>query len=39
MQKYSEEELLKVQQDLEQQMDKEDDFLQEIEKISAAAAS
>ena len=38
MQKYSEEDLLKVQQDLEQQMDKEDDFLQEIEKISASIA-
>lgn len=38
MQKYSEEDLLKVQRDLEQQMDKEDDFLEEIEKLSASIA-
>lgn len=38
MQTYSEEKLLEIQQDLENQMDKEDDFLKEIEKLSESIA-
>ena len=38
MEKFSEEQILQVQRELEQQMEKEDDFLQEIEKISASIA-
>ena len=38
MEKFSEEKILQVQRELEQQMEKEDDFLQEIEKISASIA-
>ena len=39
MQTYSEEKLLEIQQDLENQMDKEDDFLKEIEKRSESIAN
>ena len=38
MEKFSEEKILQVQRELEQQMEKEDDFLQEIEKLSASIA-
>lgn len=38
MQKYSEEQLDAIQQNLENQMDKEDDFLKEIEKLSESIA-
>lgn len=38
MQTYSEEKLLKIQRDIESKMEQEDDFLQEIEKLSGSIA-